>query len=179
MNRERSYFLRTERLGFGRWTLDDLPLAIALWGDPEVTRLLGGPFSEERIKERLSREIDTMTRAGVQYWPIFWIETGDFVGCAGVRPYKPEARILELGFHLRPAYWGKGLAAEAGSAVIKFAFTELGSAGLFAGHHPLNLASQRVLEKLGFQQTYEELYPPTGLMHPSYLLTARRESATP
>ncbi len=44
--------------------------------------------------------------------------------------------------------------------------------GLMAGHHPKNASSQRVLEKLGFRYTHDELYPPTGLQHRSYLLTA-------
>jgi len=174
---QRSYFLKTQRLGFAQWALDDFPLAMALWGDPKVTRLLGGPFSEEEVRERLAREIDSMAHSGIQYWPIFWVADGDFVGCAGVRPYKPEARILELGFHLRPAYWGKGLAFEASQAIIELAFAELGAAALFAGHHPSNAASKRVLEKLGFRFTHEELYPPTGLMNPSYLLAAEPESA--
>src|ERR1700733_13566840 len=165
MSDRRSYFLRTERLGFGRWTLGDLPLANALWGDPEVTRLIGGPFSEEQVSERLRRESETMERSGIQYWPMLWLQDGEFVGCGGLRPYKPEARILELGFHLRPAYWGNGVAVEAGRAVIKFAFAERGTKALFAGHHPSNAASRRVLEKLGFRFTLEELYPPTGLKH--------------
>lgn len=167
----RPYFLKTARLGFGHWTLDDLPLANALWGDAEVTRLIGGPFSQEQVKARLAREIDTMPSAGVQYWPMFRLADGDFVGCGGLRPYKPEAQILELGFHLLPAYWGKGLAVEAGRAVIDFAFDVRHATALFAGHHPANAASRRVLEKLGFRFTHEEFYPPTGLMHPSYLLS--------
>jgi len=172
---QRSYFLKTERLGFAQWTPDDLPLAMGLWGDPKFTRLLGGPFSEEEVKERLAREIDSMARSGIQYWPIFWIADGDLVGCAGVHPYKPEARIFELGFHLRPAYWGNGLAFEASQAIIKLAFGGLGAAALFAGHYPSNAASKRVLERLGFRFTHEELYPPTGLMNPSYLLAAEPE----
>ena len=177
MNRESAYFLETARLGFGRWTFSDLPLAIALWGDPQVTSLLGGPFSQEQTKERLTREIATMKDFGMQYWPIFWLESNGFVGCCGVRPYKPEAQILELGFHLRPAYWHKGLALEASRAIIQFAFTALGAKALFAGHHPSNVASQRVLEKLGFRYTHDEIYPPTGLMNPSYLLLPEQKSA--
>lgn len=123
------------------------------------------------MKARLGREIDTMQKAGVQYWPKFWLADGEFVGCGGLRPYKPEAQILELGFHLLPAYWGKGVAIEAGQAVISFAFDERHAKVLFAGHHPGNAASRRALEKLGFRFTHEELYPPTGLLHPSYILT--------
>ena len=53
-----------------------------------------------------------------------------------------------------------------------YAFNTLGVKGLFAGHNPGNAASRRVLEKLGFRYTHDEYYPPTGLNHPSYLLTS-------
>jgi hypothetical protein len=41
---------------------------------------------------------------------------------------------------------------------------------LFAGHNPANQASRELLARLGFRYTHDELYPPTGLMHPSYRL---------
>lgn len=167
------YFLKTARLGFGRWSIDDLPLALALWGDPRVTRLIGGPFSHEKIQEILTREIATMQVHNVQYWPLFLLQDGAHVGCAGLRPYKPEDQTYEMGFHLRPEYWRRGLAVEAGLAIIAFAFETLGAHALFAGHHPENAASRKVLEKLGFAFAYEEFYPPTGLKHPSYLLTSQ------
>lgn len=170
----RAYFLTTERLGFGLWTENDLLLARSLWGDPKVTSLIGGPFSTAQVRERLDREIALMNEFGVQYWPMFPLDTtsdGDgFVGCAGLRPYRMEERIYEIGFHLRPAYWGMGLAQEAARAVIGYAFGTLGVKGLFAGHHPSNEASRKLLEKLGFKFTHRELYAPTGLEHPSYLL---------
>jgi ribosomal-protein-alanine N-acetyltransferase len=45
------YFLKTSRLGFRQWSIADLPLAMALWGDPEVTRFIGGPFSPDKIQK--------------------------------------------------------------------------------------------------------------------------------
>lgn len=54
-----SYFLTTPRLGFRAWTEDDSQLALDLWEDLEVTRLIGGPFSQEQILHRLSREVAT------------------------------------------------------------------------------------------------------------------------
>ncbi len=164
------YFLKTARLGFRRWSIDDLPLAFALWGDPRVTRFIGGPFSHEEVKEKLGSEIALMNIHNVQYWPLFLLRGDEHVGCAGLRPYRLEDQIYEMGFHLRPAYWGRGLAVEAGQAVITFAFETLGAKALFAGHHPANAASRSVLERLGFYFTHEEFYPPTGRKHPSYLL---------
>jgi RimJ/RimL family protein N-acetyltransferase len=165
-----AYFLETERLGFRCWSPGDLALAQGLWGDVEVTRWIGGPFTEAQVRERLEREIASMRDRGVQYWPIFRLESGEHVGCAGLRIYRPEQRIYELGFHSRRDFWRQGLAEEAARAVIGFAFESLPVDALYAGHHPENAASRRLLAKLGFRFTHEEFYPPTGLMHPSYLL---------
>ena len=167
-----TYFLQSERLGFRSWSDADMDLAMALWGDPEVTRLIGGAFSREQVQERLSREIATMQSHGIQYWPVFLLTTGEHVGCCGLRPYKSEEGICEIGIHLRRAFWGQGYALEATRAVIKYAFKILGVKGLFAGHNPANETSRRLLEKLGFRYTHDEYYPPTGLNHPSYLLAS-------
>lgn len=172
------YFLRSGRLGFRHWAETDLPLALGLWGDPAVTRLIGGPFSEAAVRGRLAREIATQRECGLQYWPLFLLEGGEHVGCAGLRPYRAAEGIYELGVHLREAYWGRGLAREASGAVIDYAFGRLGAAALFAGHHPGNQASRQLLCSLGFRHTHEELYPPTGLLHPSYLLTAAEHAAS-
>jgi len=171
MKRSDSYFLKSPRLGFRRWSASDLPLAVALWGNPQVTRFFGGPSSKEKIKERLAREIALMSTHNVQYWPIFLLAGGAHVGCAGLQPYKLDEKIYELGVHLLPPYWGQGFAVEAGKAIIAFAFASLGARSLFAGHHPENNASRSVLRKLGFEYSGEVFYPPTGLMEPAYLLT--------
>jgi RimJ/RimL family protein N-acetyltransferase len=167
-----TYFLRTRRLGFRRWSENDFDLAQALWGDPEVTRLIGGPFSSEQVRQRLSREIVSFNEHGIQYWPIFLLATGDHVGCCGLRPYKVEDRVYELGFHVRKAHWRQGYALEAARTVIDYAFAALAATALFAGHNPANEPSRDLLLKLGFQYTHDEYYPPTGLQHPSYLLRA-------
>ena len=166
------YFLRTKRLGFRPWSKSDLGLAMALWGDEKVTKLIGGPFSLEQIEERLSQEISNLKTYGVQYWPIFLLSNGEHLGCCGLRPYKVDQRIYEIGVHIRPEHWGRGYASEASHAIIKYGFENLDATGLFAGHNPANEASRRVLEKLGFRYTHDEFYPPTGLNHPSYLLAA-------
>src|SRR6185295_10626446 len=149
------YFLQTERLGFRPWSEADFELAMGLWEDLQVTRFFGGPFSREWVQGRLSREIAHWQSYGFQYWPLFLLATGEHVGCCGLKPRKPEERILEIGFHLRPAYWGFGYAAEAARTVIEYAFGTLGASALFAGHGPANEASRRLLTKLGFRYTHD------------------------
>lgn len=166
------YFLTSARLGFRTWQAGDVELAAALWGDAEVTRFIAaGPLAREEIERRLTREIASQAEHGMQYWPIFLLAGGDFVGCCGLRPYRPEEAIHELGMHVRPAFWRRGLAREAAGAVIHHAFGDLGAHALFAGHNPDNAASRELLRALGFRYTHDELYPPTGRMHPSYLMS--------
>jgi [ribosomal protein S5]-alanine N-acetyltransferase len=165
------YFLTSKRLCFRQWTAADEPLALGLWGDPQVTQMLGGPFTDEQIRQRLARHIAIMPEHGIQYWPIFLLETGEHVGCCGLQPYRP--RIPELGYHLRQKFWGQGFAKEAATAVIEYGFANLNIDAIFAGHPAENAASRKVLLSLGFQYTGEELYPPSGVIEPTYRLQRR------
>ena len=174
-----TYFLKSERLGFRIWTEDDLPLALQLWGDEKVTQFIDarGTLTSEQVQDRLNKEIQTFKEYGVQYWPVFLLADDLFIGCSGLRPYKPEDRIFELGVHLCSGQWRQGYATEAGLTVMNYAFKSLSAKALFAGHNPKNEASRHLLHKIGFRYTHDEFYPPTGLMHPSYLI--RRDEFLP
>jgi len=161
----------SQRLEFRTWRTVDLPLATSLWADPRVTAFISrSPWNGAQVEERLRTEIRFQEAHRIQYWPLFLRATGELAGCCGLHPRDAPRGILELGFHLRPWAWGKGLATEAARAAAVHAFDVVGVSGLFAGHHPENAASERVLGKLGFRYTHHELYPPTGLLHPCYLL---------
>lgn len=163
----------TERLSVRTWELVDLPFALKLWGDPEVTRLIyRSKLDENQIIQRLRDEMNRQKIHGVQYWPLFEIKTGQFIGCCGLRPwaFSPKANNYELGFHILKENWGKGYATEAAKGTIKYARETLGLTKLYAGHHPQNADSQKVLLKLGFRHMEDILYEPTGLFHPSYIL---------
>ena len=170
---DRNYFLKAERIGFSKWQHSDIKLAELLWGNPEVTQLIcaSGTFSKADIVKRLNQELDNDAAYQVQYWPIFQLISHELIGCCGLRPHTgPAKKEYEIGFHLRPEFWGQGYAWEAASAVIDYAFTVLKADKLFAGHHPGNAASQWLLVKLGFTYVEDKFYEPTGLYHPSYEL---------
>ena len=164
------YFLKTKRLGFRPWSVDDTDLAVRLWSDSAVMRFIGGALGRDKAEERLLAEIEHAEALGVQYWPIFLLANGAHAGCCGLAPRKVADGIYELGFHVRRMLWGKGLATEAARGVIEHAFRTLGAAELFAGHHPANRASQHILEKLGFVYTHDEPYGPTATDHRCYVL---------
>jgi [ribosomal protein S5]-alanine N-acetyltransferase len=142
-------------------------------GDPDVMAFLGGTLSREQIIVKLESEVSSLQTHGIQYWPLFAKADGAFVGCCGLKLWTYSNHgSHELGFHLVKESWGKGYAPEASFAVIEFA-KSLGIKYLRAGHHPHNLSSKKVLEKLGFEFFETKFFPPTGLMHPSYCLVLR------
>ena len=89
-----------------------------------------------------------------------WKESGEVIGFSGLK-YVAEIGDTELGYRFFPEYWGKGLATEAGRASIEFARADLGLKRLVAMVHPENVASARVVSKLGF--SVERKLPYSGL----------------
>ena len=176
MSNGEKYFLKSNRFGFRLWREDDFDIAQELWGDYEVTKFFDarGKWSRDEVQERLAKEIRMEKECGVQYWPIFLLETDGHVGCCGLRPYDLPERIYEIGFHIRSNLWRRGYASEAAAAVIDYAFNKLKVSGLFAGHNPKNAVSRHLLKLLGFHYSHDEYYPPTGLNHPSYSLQASK-----
>lgn len=174
---------RTEHLSARSWRMEDLPLAIELWGDPAVTALIDsrGKLTEAQVAEKLRGEIERQRSCGAQYWALFDRRNGDFVGCSGLRPwaYTPGEPNFEVGFHLVRRCWGKGLATEAALGALGYAWEKLRLAKVYAGHHPDNVASRRILEKLGFAFVENVFYEPTGLLHPSYVRQAPAATRKP
>jgi len=169
----RGFFMNTARLGFSVWNEKDINDALELWGNSKVTEfiVMEGKMSKEQVSQRLKKEIESYNSHNIQYWPVFLRENNQNIGCCGLRPYDSSKNILEIGIHLKDKYWGLGFAKEACFAVIEYAFETLRVNALFAGHNPQNISSAQLLKKLGFSYTHDEFYPPTGLEHPSYLMT--------
>jgi RimJ/RimL family protein N-acetyltransferase len=167
---DKQYLFDSERLLFKTWGEEDIKNATQLWGDNEVTEYIGGPFSLHKIEDRLRLEMDNQVKYRIQYWPLYLKGDDEFIGCCGLRPYKDETTVVELGFHLRKNYWRKGYASEAAQRVLDYSFNDLKMKKVFAGHNPKNGGSRSALLKLGFRYVRDEYYPPTGLYHPSYEL---------
>jgi ribosomal-protein-alanine N-acetyltransferase len=164
---------RTARLVARSWQIGDLPVAMELWGDPAVMALIDarGKLTAAQVEERLRAEIHRERSDGVQYWALFDQRNRAFVGCCGLRRwvYTPEDVNFELGFHIVKRRWGNGFATEAARGALDYGRRELRLSKVYTGHHPDNRASRHILETLGFSFLDNLFYPPTGLLHPSYV----------
>jgi ribosomal-protein-alanine N-acetyltransferase len=84
-------------------------------------------------------------------------EDGRYIGRTGLYPHRTEQGAIvpgeaTLAFYLARPYWGRGVATEAGQAFVEHGFGALGLRKIHAGMNANNLASVRVIEKLGFHR---------------------------
>lgn len=98
---------------------------------------------------------------------------GEIIGGIGLRPRDDGPATFELGYCLRPDYWGAGLATEAVAAMTAFGFGRLAANRIVAEVFVSNGASGRVLEKLGFRpgQTFQRHVTCRDEHHDSRLFT--------
>ena len=59
--------------------------------------------------------------------------------------------IAEIGYWVGRRHWGKGLATEAAKLIVREGFKKLKLHKIYATHHPKNIASGRVMQKLGMK----------------------------
>ena len=168
----------SDRLRFRSWTDKDAALAEALWCDPKVTAFFGGAMTREQAKGRLDLECERGKRLGLRYWPIFLRETGEFAGCAGLRPWSMDAEVIEAGVNLMRSAWGLRLGEEALRAVLAYGFDTLGLEKTVAGHGLRHDNSQKLLERVGFEYTHDILWGPKAIEVRMYAITAEIWRAT-
>jgi [ribosomal protein S5]-alanine N-acetyltransferase len=150
----------SSRLTFRSWTDRDTALAEALWCDPEVTYYFGGAMTPEQARDRLHTECDREISFGIQYWPIFLRKTGEFAGCAGLRPWSMDSNLIEVGVNLMRSVWGLRLGEEALRAVLAYGFAPLDLPKIVAGHGREHDNSRKLLERVGFKYTHDILWGP-------------------
>lgn len=144
----------------------DLFAYARLWSDPLVMRYL--PTGQPRPLENVRAEMKYVTahweRCGCGIFSLRELNGGSFVGYCGVQhPHGLETESgkawesaeFELLFGLAPSAWGQGYAYEAASAALRFGFEAAYLSQIAAAVVPENVASRRVLEKLGMQHTPE------------------------
>jgi [ribosomal protein S5]-alanine N-acetyltransferase len=159
------------RLTFRSWTHKDTALAEALWCDSQVTHYFGGAMTREQARDRLDKERECENRLGMQYWPMFLRETGEFAGCAGLRQWQMDPKTIEAGVHLMRSVWGQRLGEEALRAVLAHGFDTLGLPMIVAGHGIGHDNSQKLLERVGFAYTHNISWGPKAIEVRMYAIT--------
>jgi ribosomal-protein-alanine N-acetyltransferase len=147
--------LETERLTLRPFALEDAGWWRVIRGHPAVVRFLPplGPDAEADARERIAAFVRHWDERGYGTYAVVEKASGRPIGHHGLR-FLSEFGETEALWTLDPAVHGRGYATEAGRAVVAHAFAGVGLARLIAITTADNLASRRVMEKLGF--SYEK-----------------------
>jgi RimJ/RimL family protein N-acetyltransferase len=141
--------VETQRLRMRPFCDADFDDLFRLFSEPEVMRFIGqGVRTAGETKQRLDAMIAHWNQYGFGLWALIDRIDNRFVGRCGFG-YLHDRQDAELAYALMRPYWGQGLASEAAQKAIEVAFEQFHLPRLLAVADVDNLASQRVLRKLG------------------------------
>lgn len=144
----------TKRLIARRFDPRDLDAFVAMRADPEVAKYQNWDGFQRKDGIAFLASIAPLN-PGDPGWFQFALEDkagGGFAGDCGLRIVETDIRLAQIGYTIAPSRWGNGLATEAVSALIAYAFGNFDIHRITASVDPQNLASCRVLEKVGFRR---------------------------
>jgi len=136
-----------------RWlTADDVDALYEIFSNPEVARYLAIPRQQSRAdtEQFLDSIHEGFRTSSLFQWGVE--RAGRVVGTCTLAGLDWQNRRAEIGFVLARDVWGQGLMPDALTAVIDHAFNDLELHRIEADVDPRNIASLRLLEKLGFRQ---------------------------
>ncbi len=167
--------IATERLIGDRLCAEHFDDLCQMHSDPTVMATLAGVRSHDWTRVFLQKNLEHWDRYGFGLWVFRDRATGQFVGRAGLRHYQWDGNAdVELAYALMSEFWGQGLAPEIAQASLRVGFQPLGIPSIVCFTLPTNRASQRVMEKVGFQ--YERDFVHADLPHVFYRLTTAQWS---
>ncbi|NNG05840.1 MAG: GNAT family N-acetyltransferase [Inquilinus sp.] len=164
--------LETPRLRMRPHRADDFEDLAAMWTEPAVIRYLADqPSTRQDSWARLLRYIGHWQALPYGYWAVEDKATGGFVGEVGLADFRrdiepPLDGVPEIGWILRTAAHGRGLASEAVTAALAWADAALESDRTVCLIDPGNTASLRVAGKHGYREYARTTYNggPTMLL---------------
>lgn len=144
--------IETARLLLRPWQADDLAELERLWASPAVRQ--GRHLPPERIRTIAQSSLQQWQRNGFGPWAAIDKATGQWIGRVGLDELDdwPETGKIEVGWELHTAWWGKGLATEAGLAALRFGFGEHQLDRIISVTAPWNMAARRVMERIGLEE---------------------------
>ncbi|PUV21778.1 GNAT family N-acetyltransferase [Sphingobacterium athyrii] len=148
--------ISTEKLLLKTVELPDLQNMHNLRTNPQIAKYIGRDLNKS-LEE--TRQFIEMVRKNKFYFTIKTIDKNEFVGTITLWNIDWSKKYAELGYELLPQFQGKGLMSEAVKALLKYAFHEMGIEAIEAYTHRENIASKKLLERLGFKLVADKIDP--------------------
>jgi [ribosomal protein S5]-alanine N-acetyltransferase len=152
--------IETNRLSIRQFVLSDYNDLYEYLSD-SVTYIFepGKPITLDEAKELVSQR-----SKGNIFWAVILKQDSKLIGHLYFEQLKPKERLTwELGYIFNPRYHRKGYASEASAALVDYAFTHYHAHRIMARCNPENVASWKLLEKIGFAR--EGYFRKYGFVH--------------
>lgn len=157
--------LETERLIIRPFNLSDAKRLHQIVSQKEVMKYLPEDvMSLEEVKKIIAWLIDCYGKNRPDHIvkltaAVAWKQSKEVVGWCGLGPLEFNPRDIEIYYGLSKEYWGKGIATEAAKAMLHYGFETIRLDKIVAVTDPQNVASKRVIEKIGliYRRTIESL----------------------
>lgn len=172
--------LETKRLILRPWREEDGESLYLYAKDPDVGPPAGWP---PHTSVENSREIIRVVFSAPETYAVC-LKDGAVIGSIGLKlkgstDMTDREDECELGYWIGKPFWGQGLIPEAGEALLRHAFENLGMRAIWCGYYEGNTKSKRVQEKLGFvyQHTAHGLdVPLLGEVRTGHTMLLKREN---
>lgn len=150
------HIFETSRLFLRQFTLDDTELLLELNSDPEVLTYLHEPLLQDDVhaKHILTTIILPQYEKKLGRWATYTKHDKQFIGWCGLK-YRADTGEIDLGYRFKKTAWGNGYATEAAKQTLDYGFNDLNLKMITACAHIENIASLKVLEKIGMEYTGE------------------------
>ncbi|WP_088348891.1 MULTISPECIES: GNAT family N-acetyltransferase [Rhodomicrobium] len=159
-----SHPILTERLILRCWQEADRDPFAAMNADPRVMEYFPSTLDRAASDAVVDRLQAHDAAHGFTFWALEDRATGDFAGFTGLAHVGFAAHfvpVVEIGWRLPVAYWGRGIASEAARASLAFGFGRLALTEIVAFTPNRHLASRRVMERIGMKRD-----PADDFVHP-------------
>lgn len=142
----------TPRLLLRQFTMTDVPALHSILNEPGIMDYFPPttPPDEARVQRFIGNQIKHWEDRGYGWWAAELKESNALLGWCGLQ-YLPESDETEVGYLLTHSVWGRGYATEGARAAVEAGFAYLGLSEIIGLTHPDNIASQRVLQKVGLE----------------------------
>jgi RimJ/RimL family protein N-acetyltransferase len=165
--------LESARLLLRPRTRGDIDAIAEINADPLVMKHIAAVGDRAMGRDAVAARSFSHVGRGLGYWSVFAkTDPIGFLGYVGLIPDGDAAEDVQLSYRFIVASWGRGYAREAAACLLRHGFETLALPSIAVTTHPLNLASLRLAERLGFAPA--PIDPTIRIGHPAVIATRFR-----
>ena len=164
------FYIETDRLILRDLEETDLDGMFELDSNPLVHKYLGNKpiISKEKAENIIQFIKKQYKERGIGRFATIEKSSGDFIGWSGLKLNSDKKETLngkthfyDIGYRYIPRFWGKGYATESSLATLNFGFRKLNIEIICGAAEIENIASNKVLQKIGLQFINEFTFEDT------------------